>query len=715
MSSADNDNQPGESGFDRLHSSLQYHIVNTLGWRQLRPLQDEAVGPVLDGDHGMFLAPTAGGKTEAAAFPVFSRMAAEEWRPLSVLYLAPLRALLNNLEPRLAQYGGFVGRRVGLWHGDTSQSVRSRMVSDPPDLLLTTPESLEAMLISRRINERWLFPNLRTVVIDEVHAFAAADRGWHLLSVLERLTRLAGRDLQRIGLSATVGNPDELLQWLCGSSTLPRRIVNPPADAVAEPEVDLDYVGTLSNAATVIDRLHRGEKRLVFVDSRRRAEELTHSLNNLGTTAFVSHGSLGQEERRRSEQAFAEAANCVIVATSTLELGIDVGDLDRVIQIDSPPTVAGFLQRIGRTGRRAGTSRNALFLATSDESLLTAAGLLRLWASGYVEPALPPPLPAHLVAQQLLALTLQEADDGLPQTEWKSWLGEPAVLGSEAMARSDEVVQHLLSENWLFSDQGLLGPGGEAERTIGQRNFLELTSVFVSSPLFSIRQGRVEIGQVPDLAITTAMGMKPGPPRLLLAGQSWQLNDIDWKRRVAQVEPADERATVRFPGLAQPLGYELCQSVAAILGGASLDPVTVSARASIKLEELQEELPRADAGRTLMTRSADEVRWYTFAGLKANLELAARLGTLRSQITQRDNFSITLDPDVSREALDAARATPAPPSALAHLVEDVSGTLKLERALPDGLVQDIMIERLSDRESIEKAVIAPIDYQESAQ
>jgi ATP-dependent Lhr-like helicase len=691
---------------------MQYHIVNTLGWRQLRPLQDHAIGPVLDGEHGMFLAPTAGGKTEAAAFPVFSRMATEEWRPLSVLYLAPLRALLNNLEPRLTQYAGFVGRRVGLWHGDTSQSARARMIGDPPDLLLTTPESLEAMLISRRVNERWLFPHLRTVVIDEVHAFAAADRGWHLLAVLERLTRLAGRDLQRIGLSATVGNPDELLDWLCGSSRLPRRIVNPPAESVAEPEVALDYVGTLSNAVTVINRLHRGEKRLVFVDSRRRAEELAHALGGLGTTVFVSHGSLGQEERRRSEQAFAEASNCVIVATSTLELGIDVGDLDRVIQIDSPPTVAGFLQRIGRTGRRPGTSRNALFLATSGESLLTAAGLLRLWASGYVEPAEPPAMPAHLVAQQVLALTLQEADEGLPLSEWASWLGDPPVLGQAAMARAQEVVAHLLAEGWLFDDGGVLGPGPKAEKTIGQRNFLELMSVFVSDPLVSVRQGRVEIGQVPDLAITAALGMKPGPPRLLLAGRSWKVNDIDWKRRVAQVDPADEKASVRFPGLAQPLSYELCQAVAEVLGGATLDPVAISTRAAAKLGELRDSMPRAQASRTLLVRDAEGLRWFTFAGLRANLELAARLDTLRSQITQRDNLSITLDPDVGRESLEAARSSPTPSLALAHLVEDVAGALKLQNALPETLVRDIMVERLTDPDSVTKTALAPVDYLE---
>lgn len=697
------------SGFEQMHPSIQHHIVNSLGWPRLHPLQEEAVGPVMAGDHALLLAPTAGGKTEAASFPLLSKMATENWRPLSVVYLAPLRALLNNLLPRLELYGSFVGRRVGLWHGDTSQGERARMIADPPDLLLTTPESLEAMLISRRVNQEWLFPNLRSVVVDEVHAFAAADRGWHLLAVLERLTRLAGRDLQRIGLSATVGNPDQLLEWLCGSSRLPRRVTNPPAQSLAEPEVTLDYVGSLDNAATVINRLHRGEKRLVFVDSRRRVEELGVALRQRGTETFVSHGSLGREERRRSEQAFAEATDCVIVATSTLELGIDVGDLDRVIQIDSPPTVAGFLQRIGRTGRRPGSSRNALFLATSHDAFLTAAGLLRLWATGYVEPAEPPVLPAHLIAQQLLALTLQEADSGLGRAQWSDWIGTPPVLGEEAMCHADRLVAHLLAHDWLHEDEGLLSPGSVAEKTVGRRNFLELTSVFVADPLVSIRQGRVEIGQVPDIAITAAFAKKTGPPAILLAGRTWKINNIDWKRRIAHVEPVEQKGSVRFPGTAQPLSYEICQSIAAVLEGASLDPVSLTERGTKCLSELRAELPGVRAGRTLLTETPKGMRWYTFAGLRANLELAARLSPLRTQISQRDNLFITLDETVNRDALRAAIEVEAPASELASLVTDVSGALKLQRVLPDDLVEEILVRRLRDDAAVAHVVGEPID------
>ena len=184
--------------FAALHPAVQYHVVNTLGWTSLRPLQEESVRPVLRGDDALLIAPTAGGKTEAAMLPLLSQMATENWHGLSVLYVCPLRALLNNLEPRLSSMAGWLGRRVALWHGDIADSMKQRLSTDPPDILLTTPESLEAMLISGRVDHSWTFGSLRTVVVDELHAFAGDDRGWHLLGVLARLTRVAGHPVQRV-------------------------------------------------------------------------------------------------------------------------------------------------------------------------------------------------------------------------------------------------------------------------------------------------------------------------------------------------------------------------------------------------------------------------------------------------------------------------------------------------------------------------------------
>lgn len=379
------------TAFERLHPALQHHIVNSLGWGELREVQSLSIDAFLTGANLVILAPTAGGKTESAFFPVISQMLTEGWDGLSVLYVSPIRALLNNQEQRLQKYFSLVGRRAACWHGDTTQGERKRILADPPDCLLTTPESLEAILVSTKINHREFFKSVQAVVIDELHAFAGDDRGWHLLSVFARIRKLADRDLQRIGLSATVGNPAEMLVWLSSGSERQRQVVAPAPVAKQAPDVQLDYVGSLQNAAKVISLLHQGEKRLVFCDSRSRVEQLALLLRERQIDTFVSHSSLGLEERRAAEEAFAQKQNCVIVATSSLELGLDVGDLDRVIQIDAPTTVSSFLQRMGRTGRRAGTRSNCLFLATSDEGLLRAAALLDLWGRGFVEPVHAPP------------------------------------------------------------------------------------------------------------------------------------------------------------------------------------------------------------------------------------------------------------------------------------------------------------------------------------
>src|SRR5262249_32787148 len=152
-----------------------------------------------------------------------------------------------------------VGRRCGLWHGDVGQALRSRILRDPPDILLTTPESLEAILISRRTDRKYFFGSLRAVVIDEVHAFAGDDRGWHLLAVLERIADIAARQPQRIGLSATMGNPEEILKWMARGNAL-ARVISPGQGATADADVQLDYVGSVENAASIVSQLHRGEK-----------------------------------------------------------------------------------------------------------------------------------------------------------------------------------------------------------------------------------------------------------------------------------------------------------------------------------------------------------------------------------------------------------------------------------------------------------------------
>lgn len=646
------------AGFEALHPVVQHHIVNTLGWTGLRPLQEQAISPVLAGDDALLLAPTAGGKTEAVLFPLLSRMASESWAGTSVLYLCPLRALLNNLERRVDTYAAWLGRAAAVRHGDTTQSVRRRIAVDRPDVLLTTPESLEAMLVSATMDPRVLLGDVHAVVVDEIHAFASDDRGWHLLAVLERLSLLTGRRLQRVGLSATVGNPEELLSWLQGSNgdvAHPGRVVAPSLDAAGvtttHPDVSLDFVGSLDNAATVISAMHRGEKRLVFADSRRSVEQLGVRLRERQVDTFVSHSSLSVEERRRSEAAFAEARDCVIVSTSTLELGIDVGDLDRVLQMGSPATVSSFLQRLGRTGRRPGSNRNLTFLAADDSELLRATALLLLWSEGYVEAITAPPSPAHIAAQQLLAIVLQERQVGR-----NTWQDRAGGLRLVSPSEVDSLVGTLLERGILDTDGDMLMIGPEAERRYGRRHFMEVMSVFTSDPQVTVLHGRTDIGTVDPMVLLVKV---QGPRRLALAGRSWTVTAVDWARRRAFVEPAEGVGVARWLGSSAPLRFKLMDAIRRVLLGAHPAGVELSKRAVGRLAWLRDEWGhRVDSDRTVLLHEQATTRWWTWAGGRANAVLRAALDSVAPTLGDPDatftNEHITLRTDATAWELRAA-------------------------------------------------------------
>lgn len=681
-----------------LTGALEYHVANTLGWYDLRPLQKASIEPVRSGADCLLIAPTAGGKTEAATFPVLSRMVHEGWQGLSVIYVAPLKALLNNLLPRLEQYTGWLGRRVALWHGDIGDGERRRILSDPPDILLTTPESLEAMLVSRRVEHHLLFRSVRALIADEVHAFAASDRGWHLVAVLERLQRLCGQRIQRIGLSATLGNPDDVLRWLQGSNAdvaAPARVVVGEGGSSVEPDVALDFVGSVENAATVLSQMFLGEKRLVFCESRSQAEELAFALRSNRVETYVSHSSLSVDERRRSERAFAEGRDCVIVATSTLELGIDIGDLDRMIQLDSPRSVSSFLQRLGRTGRRAGSTRNALFLATDNDTLLRAAGMLHLWGTGFVEPVVPPPSPRHIAAQQLLALALQEGR--FARSSWHEWWA-----GSHVMDGADEVLEYLVAQEFLVADGPWLFIGPRAEKEFGRRNFLELLSTFIADLEMNVLEGRREIGSIAPLSLTTQVieGRKP----LLLAGRAWIVDSIDWDRHVVVVREDLTKGRVRWGSVPMPESFEMVRARRDVLLGAD-PPVSLSQRAVARLAEVRA-LRRHHVVEDglVVERGEDSAVLWAFGGLKAHSTLLAALPRGLADAAAADNEAIRfgLSPDMGK--LHGLRVDEALPQVAPQTVDG----LKFSAALPAGLGAATLAERLADRPGASQIVAAEI-------
>ncbi len=607
--------------FEKLHPALQYHVVNSLGWNSLRPTQLQAIAPILSGVHCLLLAPTAGGKTEAAVIPVLSRMLTHAWPGVSVIYVCPIKALLNNLEQRLSHYAGLVGRRVAVWHGDVSQTHKNHAIKDAPDILLTTPESLEGMLVSTRIDRFAWFGNLRVVIADELHAFAADDRGWHLRAVLHRLQQYVPHEVQRIGLSATVSNPVELLDWFAPTGI--KQVVG-SASVSTDADVTIDYVGSLANAATVIARLYQGSKRLVFCDSRSSAEQLTSTLRAQEVRVFLSHASLSSSERKLAETAFAEEKDCVIVATSTLELGIDVGDLDHVIQIDAPATVSSFLQRMGRTGRRAGGRRSCLFLCTNDDALMLAMGICQLWGEGWVEAAYPPPEPWAIMAQQAMAALLER-----PQ-----WAKHDLLrLLCEAFPESNpqgvtKLIDHMVELGFLMDMEGVLQIGPATEKNYGRAHYKDLLASFSGAQLLLGRYGSVEVGFIDPMMLADDKENR----LILLAGKSWHITDVDWKRQTVWLEPAKEGGKARWTGSGRTLSREIAQGIFRALDTESDDEnsakhTVTSKRARLKIEEIREFIPDTCSALIQVIQKGEpgRVRLWTFDGTRVNRTIAKQL------------------------------------------------------------------------------------------
>jgi ATP-dependent Lhr-like helicase len=484
-----------------------------------------------------------------------------------------------------------------------------------------------------------------------------------------------------------------------------RALIAPDLDTASPAQtpagtIELDYVGSLTNAATVISSLHAGEKRLVFCESRQTVEELGELLRERGITTFLSHASLSADERRRSEEAFAEARDCVIVSTSTLELGIDVGDLDRVIQINAPGTVASFLQRLGRTGRRSSTTRNCLFLAVDTGSLVHAAALLTLWARGWVEPITPPPEPRHIVAQQILALSLQESRVG--DRVWPEWWN-----GLDPFGRSAEpIVKYLVENKYLDVDGGMLFVGPAAELRFGRRNFMDMTAVFTGPPEFTVLAGRTELGRIDPSLLTEEV---KGERRLLLGGRSWHVTYIDWRRRRCFVEPADGGGRARWMTMGWAgLGFELTRAMRDVLLGAD-PPVKLTARATDRLAFVRDERRGLvhPVGNVILRTSSGDVRWWTWAGFRANATLAATLSGITDPLQRFDDQHVRLREDLTPEMWRNGIADASERLCLPEISEKALVGLKFSDALPKRLAIATLAARLADLDGAAATLAEP--------
>lgn len=640
------------SAFSRFPPRLQEAIVSRLGWTSLRPVQEIAGEAILDGKNAVVLAPTAGGKTEASMFPALANLVVRPVDGIGVIYVAPIKALLNNQEERLGTYTDMVGLRRFVWHGDVGEGDKRAFVRDPTELLMTTPESLEVMLISPRVPVEKLFADLRMVVVDEVHAVAGTERGAHLMSVLERLRRCTPNDIQRVGLSATVGNPQEILEWLQGTSGREGVVVDPPKSP-SRREIRVSLHDSVIAIADEAARRASGAKSLFFCQSRALTEHAAERMRGKGTEVFVHHGSVSKEERHAAEAQFHHGTNACIVCTSTLELGIDVGDLDLVFQANAPSTVSSFLQRMGRTGRRAGQTANTTFLCEDDEALLQAVALVELARAGWVESVQVNERCWPVLVHQFFAMALQFGAVSAERC-WEQLRIVPDFRGITC-AEFERMIAHMLKTEYLFESGGLLSIGQQAEREFGRRNFMELYAVFSSPVLYTVQTetGR-ELGSLEQGFVDRLVEQMSA---FLLAGRAWLVEHVNHAEKQVRVRPAPGGQKPAWGGYVPALlGFELCQRMKAILTDASPIPYVDGAGTQAL------EARRQDLGATLRRPLAvqnDEgaLRWWTFAGGKINHTLKHALELSQGWKIVPDNFQLRISGDgLSDDGLQAAVA-----------------------------------------------------------
>jgi len=669
----------------RLQTYLEKHGITTP-----TEIQRLSLDLLLETDHdALLVAPTGTGKTEAALLPLLSRRLRTPSPPTALLYVTPLRALNRDLEHRLISLVEAAGLTAGVRHGDTPAKERLRQSGHPRDLLITTPETLQLLLVGTRLRES--LRGLTAVVVDEVHELFPSDRGAQLAVTLERLDSFVGRPVRRVGLSATVGNPEEVARFL---SPKPRRvetrIAKEPRDLQievrwpqsppergdpaleAEMRVDARYLAALREVEQAV-RAHNTT--LVFVNTRPTAEGLAARLHRLAPDLplAVHHGSLSREVREEAEREFRAGNLRALIATSSLELGIDVGAVDLVLQFGSPRQATRLLQRVGRAGHRLDRTSQGIVVAQDDEDLEEAAVLARRALTGEVEPTTWRTRNRLAAAQQLLG-TLR-AEGTVDPKEVAHRLRHAAPLHDLSDGDWRDLANYLESLGLVRHAEGRLRSGrGTLDR------FYSTLSLIPEERTYRLRDigTRKLIGTLDERFVMTQV---IGQPDLvfLLHGTPWRV--VEFRDGEILVEAAAEFGhEPRWVGEELPVPFEAAQEVGRLRreGDYSRYPLTPEARTRLEERLRKGSVPAHIAtdrtvvlqthGRLVTVSACFGSRTNTTLSLVMSGLLAARLGA-RVEVLDVEPTWFVLGLPVALDAEALRQSLSIPPDHLETLLD----------------------------------------------
>ena len=521
-------------------------FIRDKGWDKLRPIQAAAISKILSSDDNLILASrTASGKTEAAFLPILSKV---DFRDLGVqvLYISPLIALINDQFYRIEELCKNLDVTVTKWHGEANKTLKERLIKQPNGIVLITPESLEAMFVNKPYNVKQLFSNLKYVVIDEIHSFIGTDRGIQLKSILSRLQNVNNKKFCIIGLSATIGDYEEAKKFT-GDETNTKVLLDRTAKDInavfryfksKSEELSLEllkdlYIETKDN------------KVLIFPNSRGRVEEVAVKLRKISDRAkghpnYFSHHSSVDREVREYVEFFAKnnnRQNFCISCTSTLELGIDIGAVDEVVQIDATHSIASLIQRVGRSGRNDGESSNLYLYATNGGSLIQSIACWLLYKEGFIEPSQKNDKPYDILVHQALSIT--KGHSGIRLSELIKLIQENSAFKQIELTEIHEILNHLVEIDFLEKLQNEVIIGIEGEKVVNSRDFY---SVFITEDNFKVVNAGNKIGEIPFSPQIIEN------ENILLSAKIWKINHIDHKSKKIDVTPTNDGKKPLFSG-----------------------------------------------------------------------------------------------------------------------------------------------------------------------